>query len=151
VKFEKGEIICREDLRYPEGALVCDGYNDGGRLLAHPLGGDFQLTVPAQAEPMFRAVAEGDRDEAERRSRGVMIGIFEGFNVTHDSFGQQYTKIEGRHYITFFDLMDPNLRGLMPGVVVEFEVRDAQTKLCDRPLVTEALPTAKLLRVIRGR
>src|ERR1035438_638830 len=60
MKFSKGEIICREDLGCPEGALVCDGYDDAGRLLAHPLGGGFQLTVPAQDEPRFRVVAEGE-------------------------------------------------------------------------------------------
>ena len=61
MKFSKGEIICREDLGYPEGALVCDGYDDAGRLLAHPLGGGFQVTVPAQDGPRFRVVAEGER------------------------------------------------------------------------------------------
>jgi hypothetical protein len=61
MKFSKGEIICREDLAYPEGALVCDRYDCAGRLLAHPLGGGFQLTVPAQDEPRFRVAAEGDK------------------------------------------------------------------------------------------
>ena len=37
MKFSKGEVICREDLGCPEGALVCDGYDDAGRVLAHPL------------------------------------------------------------------------------------------------------------------
>jgi hypothetical protein len=37
MKFSKGKIICREDLGYPEGALVCDGYDDAGRLLAQLL------------------------------------------------------------------------------------------------------------------
>jgi hypothetical protein len=64
MKFSKGEIICREDLAYPEGALVCDGYDDAGRLLAHPQGGGFQLTVPAQDEPRFRVVAEGEKGMA---------------------------------------------------------------------------------------
>ena len=64
MKFSKGEIICREDLAYPEGALVCDGYDAAGRLLAHPLGGGFQLTVPAQDEPRFRVVAEGEKGAA---------------------------------------------------------------------------------------
>ena len=61
MKFSKGEVICREDLGYPEGALVCDGYDAGGDLLAHPLGGGFQLTVPAGEEGRFRAVAEVER------------------------------------------------------------------------------------------
>jgi len=30
MKFTKGESICREDLAYPEGALVCDGYDHAG-------------------------------------------------------------------------------------------------------------------------
>jgi hypothetical protein len=64
MKFSKGEIIRREDLAYPEGALVCDGYDDAGLLLAHPLGGGFQLTVPAQDEPRFRIVAEGEKGAA---------------------------------------------------------------------------------------
>jgi len=49
---------------YPEGALVCDGYDSAGRLLAHPLGGGFQLTVPAQDEPRFRVIAEGEKAAA---------------------------------------------------------------------------------------
>lgn len=61
MKFSKGEIICREDTGYPEGALVCDGYDDGGRLLAHPLGGGFQLIVPAQDEQRFRVVEEAEK------------------------------------------------------------------------------------------
>ena len=64
MKFSKGEIICRKDLAYPEGALVCDGYDDAGRLLAHPLGGGFQLTVPAQDEPRFRVLAEEEKTAA---------------------------------------------------------------------------------------
>jgi hypothetical protein len=61
MKFTKGEIICREDLGYPEGGLVCDGYDDGGRLLAHPLGGGFQLKIPTHEEQQFRAVAEEEK------------------------------------------------------------------------------------------
>ena len=64
MKFSKGEVICRKDLGYPEGALVCDGYDDAGRLLAHPLGGGFQLTVPAREEARFRAVAQGENGAA---------------------------------------------------------------------------------------
>jgi hypothetical protein len=64
MRFSEGEVICREDLGYPEAALVCDGYDDAGRLLAHPLGGGFQLTVPAQDEPQFRVVVEGEKSAA---------------------------------------------------------------------------------------
>jgi len=64
MKFSKGEIICREDLAYPAGALVSDGYDDAGRLLAHPLGGGLQLAVPPRDEPRFRLVAEAERSAA---------------------------------------------------------------------------------------
>ena len=74
---------------------------------------------------------------------------FQEFRLTFGSFGQQYTRIDGREYITFFDLMDPNLRGLKPGAKVEFDATEGPTKLCDSPHVTEALPRAKLLRVVQ--
>ena len=61
MKFAKGDMICREDLGYPEGALVCDGYDNDGRLLARPLGGGFQVTVPSHEERRFRLVAEEER------------------------------------------------------------------------------------------
>lgn len=74
MKFREGEIICREDLVYPEGALVCDGYDAAGRLLAHSMGGGFQLTVPAQDEPRFRVVAEGEKAAALFRRGRFSLG-----------------------------------------------------------------------------
>jgi hypothetical protein len=64
MKFSKGDIICREDLGYPEGAMVCDGCGVAGGVLAHRLGGGFQLTIPAGEERRFRVVAEEERDAA---------------------------------------------------------------------------------------
>jgi hypothetical protein len=85
MKFSKGEIICREDLGHPGGALVCDGHDGAGRLLAHPLGGGFQLTVPAQDEPRFRAVAEGEKSAALfHRARFILAGgetAFDGWSI----------------------------------------------------------------------
>ncbi len=84
MKFSKGEVICREHLGYPEGALVCDGYDDAGRLLAHPLGGGFQLTVPAGDEPRFRVVAEEEKGAALFRRGRFTLGdseeAFEGWS-----------------------------------------------------------------------
>jgi hypothetical protein len=89
MKFSKGEIIRRGDVGYPEGALVCDGYDGAGRLLAHPLGGGFQLTVPAHDEPRFRVVAEGERGAALfLRARFVVADSEEAFGGGRtDSFG----------------------------------------------------------------
>jgi hypothetical protein len=78
-----------------------------------------------------------------------MTGTFQKFELTLGSFGQQYTTIDGQRYVTFFDLMDPNLRGLEAGAKVEFEAVEGPAKLCDDPCVTHNLPKAKLLRVIR--
>lgn len=30
MSFRKGEILCREDMAYPEGALAFDGYDEAG-------------------------------------------------------------------------------------------------------------------------
>jgi hypothetical protein len=79
-----------------------------------------------------------------------MIGTFENFEVAFGSFGQQYTTIDGRRYITYFDLADPKLKGLEAGARVEFETRSGPTMLCHSPRVSEQLPSADLLRVLEG-
>jgi hypothetical protein len=79
-----------------------------------------------------------------------MTGAFQSFRLTHDSFGQQYTTIDGEVYLTWFDVADVRLRGLGEGAVVEFEVRPAPTVLCESPAVREDLPSATLLRVVKG-
>lgn len=78
-----------------------------------------------------------------------MIGTFEEFEVTFGSLGQQYTKIDGQVYLTWFDAADPRLRGLGNGALVEFEARPAPTVLCDSPALREDFPSATLLRVLR--
>jgi hypothetical protein len=35
-----------------------------------------------------------------------MIGTFEGVELTHNQFGQQYTMINGAKYVTFLGLPD---------------------------------------------
>jgi hypothetical protein len=81
---------------------------------------------------------------------GSMIGTFDKFELTHGSFGQQYTTIDGEVYLTWFDLVDRKLNGLKPGVRVEFEPRPAPTVLCHSPHVSEELPSAELVRVVGG-
>lgn len=78
-----------------------------------------------------------------------MLGTFQGFSVTFGSFGQQYSTIDGRNYVSWFDLADPKLQGLGDGALVEFEPRPAPTVLCHSPLVREDLPSASLVRVVR--
>ncbi|HWV98502.1 MAG TPA: hypothetical protein VNZ64_02300 [Candidatus Acidoferrum sp.] len=76
-----------------------------------------------------------------------MIGTFEEFELTFGSFGQQYRTIDGRVYLTWFDAADPTLRGLSPGVKVEYEARPGPTALCHSPRVREDLPSGVLLRM----
>ena len=81
MKFTRGDIICREDLGYPEGALVCDGYDDAGRLLVHPLGSGLQLIAPAHEERRFRVVAEEEKSaNLFRRGRFVLSETEEAFD-----------------------------------------------------------------------
>jgi hypothetical protein len=78
-----------------------------------------------------------------------MIGTFEAVDFTFGQFGQQYTTIDGNRYITYFDLSAPELRGLAPGMKVEFSATPAPTILCNSPHVEMALPSANIRRVVR--
>lgn len=81
MKFSKGDIICRNDLGYPEGALVCEGYDQAGRLLAHQLGGGFELAVPAHEAQRFRLVAEEEKAAALfRKGRFTLANAGKSFD-----------------------------------------------------------------------
>ena len=62
-----------------------------------------------------------------------MIGSFERFELTLGSFGEQRSTIDGTTHLTWFDLMDPNLKGLEAGAKVEYDVRPGPTVLCGVP------------------
>jgi len=79
-----------------------------------------------------------------------MIGTFQDVKFTLGSFGEQFTKIDGQTYVTYWDAMDPNLRGMSEGSVVEFEPKSAPTLLCSSPHVSIDLPYATVLRVVKG-
>ena len=79
--FTQGEIIVRDDLKYPDGAVVVDGLDTRGRLLVHPLGvalplreiGRFQSVEPDEQIPVFSAgtfYLEGIEGEFEGWSDG---------------------------------------------------------------------------------
>ena len=79
-----------------------------------------------------------------------MIGTFQGARSTQYSFGEQMTTIDGQEYLTWYDVMDPNLRGLDAGVSVEFDAKPGPTVLCHYPRIEDARPTASLRRVVKG-
>jgi hypothetical protein len=61
--FSEGEVIVRDDLKYPDGALVVDGLDEEGCMLAHPLGGGFQLVVPPENLSRFQRVEAAETIE----------------------------------------------------------------------------------------
>jgi hypothetical protein len=83
VMFKKGDIIIKSEAAYPAGALVVDGYDERGRLMAHPLGGGPQYFFKPAVEKKFRVVSEEEkRQPLWKRSRFCIEGIdgnFEGW------------------------------------------------------------------------
>lgn len=61
MKFSKGDILVPEGNQFPDGAVVVDGHDDAGRLMAHRMGGGFQEYVPLVSESRFRLVDEAER------------------------------------------------------------------------------------------
>ncbi|MEY2563598.1 MAG: hypothetical protein QOH88_1791 [Verrucomicrobiota bacterium] len=83
MKFEPSTIITRQDLRYPAGAMVVEGYDDNGALLVYPLGGGFQRSVSAAAQASLRVVPREEIESAPfRKAKFYVEGVemeFEGF------------------------------------------------------------------------
>ena len=75
MSFWKNEIIVRDDGKYPEGALVVDGYDAKENLLAHPLAGGVQLIITPAEHPRFEIVPEEERTPIFRRARFSLEGI----------------------------------------------------------------------------
>jgi hypothetical protein len=61
--FSEGEVLVRDDLKYPDCALVVDGLDEEGCMLAHPLGGGFQLVVPPEDLSRFQRVEAAETIE----------------------------------------------------------------------------------------
>lgn len=76
MKFTKGETIVPVEAIYPSGALVVDGYEADGTLLAHPLGGGLQYRFKPQAEMQFRAVSQTEAASPPwRRGKFTIEGV----------------------------------------------------------------------------
>jgi|GEM_PF-4775002 hypothetical protein len=61
--FFEGELIVRDDLKYPEGVLVVDGRDARGDLLVRPLGGGFQFILPSAEVARFQRVEPAETIE----------------------------------------------------------------------------------------
>jgi hypothetical protein len=83
--FDKGAVLVPADQVYPHGALVVDGYDDEGNLLAYPQGGGPQFIItPAQAAHL-RPVGSDEQASPVYR-RGVftiegVVGEFDGWTT----------------------------------------------------------------------
>lgn len=82
-RFEPNQIIVREDLDYPEGALVVHGYAEDGSLLAFKKGGGVQFVIPPEDIPRFSVVSELERVPIYRKARFCLEGLddqaFDGY------------------------------------------------------------------------
>lgn len=78
--FDKGDIVMRSEASFPNGALVVDGYDDAGRILAHPLGGGPQYLISLQGALFLRKVSKDQLDNPSwRQSRFGIEGLEEAF------------------------------------------------------------------------
>lgn len=87
MSFQKNEIIVRDDMKYPEGAFVVDGYDELGALLSHPLGGGFQIRIPPEEQLCFARVTVDEITPIYRQAiftlegiRGKFVGWSDGRN-----------------------------------------------------------------------
>lgn len=82
-RHAKGAILVPCDRQYPDGALVVDGYETGGSLLAHPLGGGFQFTITPAEAARLRPVGGGEQQSPLYRKAKFSVegldGEFEGW------------------------------------------------------------------------
>jgi len=60
--FPTGGILVWPKGVYPKDALMVDGYDEDGRLLAHPLGGGFQYKINPQQAAELREVSTRERE-----------------------------------------------------------------------------------------
>jgi hypothetical protein len=83
--FKLGELIVRDDTRHPEGTLVVNHHDDIGNLLAYPLGGGFELTIPASDVSRFSVVTKEEATPIYRKAwfrlEGLEDNEFEGWTA----------------------------------------------------------------------
>ena len=82
--FTQGEIIVRDDLKYPDGAVVVDGLDTRGQLLVHPLGGGLQFALPLREIGRFQSVEPAEQIPVFSTGTFYLEGIegeFEGWSA----------------------------------------------------------------------
>jgi hypothetical protein len=79
MEFQNGDVIIRDNHSYPEGALVVEDTTAAGDLIAYPLGGGFQLTIPARQTVRFSLVPNAEKVAVFRRGLFELEAIEEAF------------------------------------------------------------------------
>jgi hypothetical protein len=78
--FKNGDVVIKARSVYPNGALVVDGRDPNGRLLAHPLGGGPQYAISTRSEAELRIVTVEEQSKPLwRRARFSLEGLEGGF------------------------------------------------------------------------
>jgi len=77
--FTQGEIIVRDDLKYPDGAFVVVGLDKYGRLLVQPLGGLGQLALGCRDVARFQSIEPAETIEVYSPGTFTLEGIEENF------------------------------------------------------------------------
>jgi len=77
--FTQGEIIVRDDLKYPDGAFVVVGLDKYGRLLVQPLGGGSQLALGCRDVARFQSIELAETIEVYSPGTFTLEGIEEKF------------------------------------------------------------------------
>lgn len=73
--FKPGDVITKHDSAHPSSSLVVDGFDKDGTLLAHPLGGGFQISIPADAVARFSAVQGDESISVFSSARFALDGV----------------------------------------------------------------------------
>ena len=82
-RFPAGSVIIRREEQFPNGALIVDGYDASGSLLAHPLGGGFQFIIATQRLDTLRLVTDAEQQANLYRHAHFALdgveGVFAGW------------------------------------------------------------------------
>lgn len=108
--FNKGEVVMSKGSDYPNGALVVDGYDQEGYLLAHPVGGGLQYKIGPAGQTTLRIVMHQEKKAAPfwktTFSLEGVAGEFEGWTdgtfwngwaTPHFELGEARKVIEALH------------------------------------------------------
>jgi hypothetical protein len=114
MSFKPEELIVRDDTRHPEGTLVVDHHDDKGNLLAYPLGGGFELTIPAGDVSRFSVVTPDEAAQIYRKARFCLEGLddneFEGWTADKRWNGWAMPCFEIQQATRLAELLEDQLR-----------------------------------------